>query len=502
MANKFEVSTGKFGKHEGTKSKNVLMIHPPTVDDTALSPQEIEYHSCMSKVGNLMGDRPDEAPIGSLYIASYLRKKGISVTFIDLNVTDLTLRREQGRALTMKEIKDVLSTENPDIVAITSMTTQESMLVEIANQANSLFPNARIVAGGSHPSYQAEALLRKCKAIDVIGIGEGEKTMLELALDKPMEEILGIVFRDKKGKIIQTSPRPLLTPEELDNLPFPAYDLLSKEVFPIVPRVLSARGCVGSCPFCVPNLLFGNRIRSRNPARVVDEIEWLIDQFPIDTSSPDPDAPPFILIGDLTFGATPAAMLICEEIIRRKISVHWWCQTRAETINSHKINLDKMYQAGCRYIAIGLESASPEQLKYSNKGTTELKSKLACAKAKEAGLIVQGYFVIGLPGETIASASKTIKMIDELTGEKIVDLTHISMAVPYPGTDLFKNSGKNGYRLITDNFKDFKMGTGLCDGGVPPYEMQNLSRYQLYSLWQLALSVAAKNFRSRRNMVQ
>jgi len=497
MKNQFVSTTGKFGQIKGKKADNVLFIQPPTVDDTPLTFQEKEYQSSMSRMGELMGDQPGEAPIGLLYIGSYLRKEGISVKLIDFNQQDLEIRHRESRALSMNEIKASLTCETADIIAITCMTTQEDWLIKIANMARELHPEALIIAGGTHPSYQAQSLLKKCKAIDVIAIGEGEKTMLELAMGNPMKDIRGIVFRNDDGDIVSNPSRPLLTAEELDTMPFPAYDLLSKHAFPFVPRVLTARGCIGRCPFCIPNKMFGNRLRNRNPEKVVDEIEWLINGFDVRTDS---KGTPFILIGDLTFGSTPKSMEMCEKIIARNISINWWCQTRSDTINNKKIDLKKMYQAGCRYIAIGLESASPLQLKRSHKGTTSLQSKIACSKAKDAGLIVQGYFIVGLPGETSHTALKTIDMIDELTSEEMVDLTHISMAVPYPGTSMFKD--KKNYKLITNDFREFKMGTGERDGGVPPYDMPDMTRSMIYSMWLLAMSTAAKNYRNRFETLQ
>jgi len=191
-------------------------------------------------------------------------------------------------------------------------------------------------------------------------------------------------------------------------------------------------------------------------------------------------------------------MQICDEIIARGIEVNWWSQTRADIIAEGKIDLKKMYEAGCRYIAIGIENASEEQLEKSKKGITRFQSIVACHQAKKAGMLVQGYFVIGLPGETVTSAFKTIDLMDELMREGLVDVTHISVAVLYPGTSMFANPKKYGYILVSRNFEEFVMCSGEGDGGLPPYETINLSRHQIYSLWQLALSVAARNYRMRQ----
>lgn len=477
-----------------SRNIDVLLVHLPTRDTSQPSLHEIEYWDAMGKVGQLMGDQPAEPPLGLLSIAASLEAKGIQVRFIDLNLMDVTLRNS-GKYMSLSYIGEVVSNVKPRFIGISAMTVQENWLIAVASTTKELHPDAEIVVGGIHPTFQAKPLLEKCAAIDVVVQGEGETTMLELVQGKPKEEILGITFRAENGDLITTPPRPLLTPDQLGILPFPAYNLLASEAFPLVPRILSTRGCTGQCKFCVVNKFFKNRLRRRDPARVVDEIEWLLCHFDIGKSLES--NVPFTVIGDLTFGATPSSMEICNEIIARGIKVNWWCQTRADIITERKIDMERMYEAGCRHIAIGIESASEEQLQESDKGITPHQSVKACQQAKNAGMLVQGYFVIGLPGETVTSAYKTIQFMDNLMQEGLIDLTHISMAVLYPGTPMFAEPEKYGYTLVSRDFEQYRMGAGEFDGGLPPYETAHLSRYEIYALWERALCVAAGNYRMK-----
>ena len=110
---------------------------------------------------------------------------------------------------------------------------------------------------------------------------------------------------------------------------------------------------------------------------------------------------------------------------------------------------------------------------------------------------VQGYFIIGLPGETFTSAMNTIKWIDELTCNDYVNITHIAVLVPYPGTPIFLNPEQYKMKIINSDFSKYIMNCDYMNTGVPIIETEELNNFQIYALWQLALSTASKNFRKK-----
>jgi radical SAM superfamily enzyme YgiQ (UPF0313 family) len=476
-----------------SKRPSVLLVHPTTLNNTEHIPVQSKYFESMRQTGlSLMGDDDGEQPLGLLCVGGALEKAGCDVKLIDFNLMDLRLRKS-GRSLTDSHIRNALSSEKPQIIGITAMTTQEKSLLDIVAIAKEIHPEAEIIVGGIHPAFQATPILQKSDAIDVVVRGEGEVAMVELVRGVPKEQILGITFRGPNG-LVSTPERPLLKPQELNALPFPAYHLLPDEAFPLTPRVLPARGCPGQCGFCVVNRFFRNRVRCRKPSVVVDEIEFLLDNFEI-ARSPIDDTP-FIIMGDLSFGATRQSMLICNEIISRGINVHWWCQTRSDIIVRGKVDLKRMVEAGCRYLALGIESANQEQLNKSGKGIEPVQSVKALQMAKEAGLLTQGYFILGLAGETRVSAISTIDFMERLMREGLLDITHISMNVPYPGTEMFEDPEENGILRLSPDFDKYKMGAGEFDGGKPPYDTRNMSDSEIFLLWQIALDVAARNYTS------
>ena len=97
----------------------------------------------------------------------------------------------------------------------------------------------------------------------------------------------------------------------------------------------------------------------------------------------------------------------------------------------------------------------------------------------------------------MSSAMKTIGMIDDLTKNSFVDVTHIAVLVPYPGTPIYKSEKDFDVKIISKDFSKYLMNCDFMNAGVPVVRTAELSEYQIYSLWQLALSTAANNFANR-----
>ena len=198
---------------------------------------------------------------------------------------------------------------------------------------------------------------------DYIVEGEGEVTICELlhSLEGKMdiENVKGIWYK-KNGVLKRTPQRPFI--QNLDDLPFPARQLLPKEYMNFGHTTISAsRGCPFNCSFCQPTLrkLFGPVVRFRSPKNVVDEMEYLKTTFKIK----------HVKFQDDTFTARKQWVTeVCSEILKRKLKIRWDCNARVNTID--KELLTKMKEAGCTKVEFGVESGSQEILNSLNKGTT------------------------------------------------------------------------------------------------------------------------------------
>lgn len=431
-----------------------------------------------------------EPNIGLLYVAASLKKAGYEIHYIDAHIKDAKLRNEEQRPIHIDDIKTELQKipmEEMRLVAISPLTVNFGWAVKIAETVKRLNDKSVIVLGGVHASFDYENIISKYQCIDVVSVGEGEESMCEIAEalygngfqpDK-LETIKGIAYR-KENRMIYTGSRPFIS--NLDSLPYPAYELLPKEhLGNSLIRVIASRGCSNCCSFCVPSSFF-NKLRFREPEKVVDEIEYYYNTYGWKT----------FMIGDLNFLSNyEYAKTFCNKIIERNMDIVWMCQSRVDLIDKEITQL--MYEAGCIMVCLGIESAEQEILNNSNKGIVSDKCMEACKTVKESGINLFTFWVFGLPGETHDSAHSTIKLLRKLLDDKLVDYTHCTVCVPFPGTDLYANPEKYKIRILSYNSDEYWMGCDYLGAGLPVIETEWLSNYEIYAYWQMALAVVAGN---------
>ena len=370
--------------------------------------------------------------IGIAYMAAVLEKDGHEVTMLDcpaLKITHGDLKREIAKL-------------KPDIVGISSVTVTFPSALQAASAAKEAYPNTLTVLGGPHATVTDEQTLKEHKEVDCIARRECEYTILELADfvsgNRPisLEEIEGITFR-KNGQVVRTPDRKFI--QDLDSLPWPAYkffDLekyryLGKLIFPIMAR----RGCTGNCAYCLASKMSGRLVRKRSPKNVVDEMEWLQDELGADACT----------FHDPTFTFDKKwAWEICDEIDSKKIKIPWDCSTRVDCVS--KPILAKMKQANCQIVGLGVESNSQKILNAMRKGTTTQQNERAVKMAKEVGLPFGLFFIIGYPGETDETLKETLDFIRRAEPDDVF----ISLASPYPKTELYETVKENGWKMSTD----------------------------------------------------
>jgi radical SAM superfamily enzyme YgiQ (UPF0313 family) len=469
---------------------DVLLIQPPVLQRKKKSEQDpiqFEYWASLKNVTNLLGDQPIEPNMGLLYIASLLKKEGFTVKLLDFNIIDRYFRETEGKLLSIEDIQNVLLKQQSKIVGISCMTNNYWWAEEIARVIKEESPDTLIVLGGMHCSFVPIELLNQRQVFDVIVRGEGEYTMLDIVMrfteNKEYNNIPGTTYIGNKGECFKNPSRPLI--KDIDSLPFPSYELWPTDI-PLIPRVYTARGCPSGCAFCVASRIFSNTVRYRNPKEVLKEILYIKNSF----------HPEYLVIGDLTFFASPQnSETLCKLLIDSKNQLKWWCQTRANLVTRKRVHLLK--DAGCVQVAIGFESGSQEQLDKSRKNISLNDSIKACKFMKDAGISLQGYWIFGLPDENYDSALNTISFIKNLFEMNLMDSTHISVLVPYPGTDIYQNPEKYGITINNFDFSHYWMNCDELGAGLPVFDTKYLNKYELYSIWQLALAVTSKYYRNR-----
>jgi anaerobic magnesium-protoporphyrin IX monomethyl ester cyclase len=351
--------------------------------------------------------KPASPPVGIAYLMSYLRSKGHDVKVMDLCV-------EKDNFDHIKFIKDF----NPSLVGIsfTSCKYKKSyaLIADIKRKTN-----IPVVIGGAHISVMREKILEECEA-DYAIYGEGETALLILAEGKRPHEIKSLIWRD--GARIAVNPQEDFI-SDLDMLPLPEYEFFKMERYANrrIP-ITTARGCPHMCVYCAVDRVIGRRFRTRSPKNVVDEIEYWYGKGYKDFGFND----------DTFTENTRRAEEICDELIRRNIDIKWDLRTGIRVDRVNTTLLEKLKKAGCGFVAFGIESVDEDVLKAMKKGTTPDQAKKAVRMAKEAGLGVGGFFMIGNPADSYKAFRKSY----DFAREEPFDEIRFYNVEPYPGTEL------------------------------------------------------------------
>ena len=365
-------------------------------------------------------------PLGVLYIATFLMKKGIDVKVLDSFIEGHTL----------EELTKLIFREKPSVVGFSAMTCQVRSVLAVAKKLKEINPPLKIVVGGPHISSTKKELFNFSKNIDFLFYGEGEITFYKLvkALDKnlPLAEIDGLIYKEN-GKVIINKPQKFI--ENLDKLPFPdfglvdisKYDSYYAKSLPLS-SLIASRGCPFSCTFCDAYATHGKKLRFRSPKNIIDEMEYNYRKYGIKQ----------IMIKDSTFTVNKKWVYeVCSEIEKRGLKINWSCNTRVDMVDEHI--LKSMKKAGCYMIMFGIESGSQKILDMLKKGITIKQIRRSISLCKQAGLETTGYFMVGNPSESEEDAKKTIRLSKELG----LDLATFGVTIAYPGTELYRWAVEN-----------------------------------------------------------
>jgi anaerobic magnesium-protoporphyrin IX monomethyl ester cyclase len=388
---------------------------------------------------------PSKAPrsmqgLGLPYLAAVLEQTGFVVRIFDRYPPS----PDTDDAATLdKRLADAIAREQPGIVGITIHTPFYAERVRLAKLLRGLLPQTLLVAGGHHPTAEPMDLLRHSD-FDVCAIGEGEETLPDIAQGIIRSEgektsdwlgsIRGLVYK-QGSQIVRTPRRPPL--QDLDALPFPAHHLLGLEHYAPHPllgiisqAIITYRGCPLRCAYCINPQ--GGRLRLRDPLKVVDEMERVVHQYGVRGFN----------FHDNLFGLRRAqAMVMCEEIARRGLDVMWDCWTAGNLIDAELAK--RMRAAGCARVGFGAESGDDGILAQARRGFTTAQHRAGIHALRSAGLRVEVFFIIGLPGESEESIRRTVAFAKDCGADEIC----LSLHRPYPGTAVWRNPRAFGVRI-------------------------------------------------------
>ncbi len=412
----------------------VLLINPP----------QTFYPGSEQPAGNL--------PIGLMYIAAVLQRAEAKVEILDAFMAATFQKNSDSISVGMpfEQIKQEITERKPDIVGISGpFTCQIENSIKVSNLAKEVNPRILTVMGGPHITLIPQEFLEEAKNVDIAVIGEGEYAMLEIVQAfegrKQLSQIQGIAYRQNE-KVVVNPARPLI--ENLDDLPFPAYNLVDMEQY-LTPKkigyrsfqdraisMITSRGCPFNCCFCAVHLHMGQKFRAHSAKYVLDHIQYVVDKFKVKNIFFEDDN---LTLDIKRFEA------ICDGIIERKIRIGW------ETPNGVRadcLNLDllkKMKHSGANSIFVGVESGDQQILDKVICKSLDLNHVVQFAKdAKQIGLKTGAFYIIGFPGETKENMRKTVDFALELKRKYDVGM-HLFMATPSYGTRLYEECRTKGY---------------------------------------------------------
>lgn len=376
--------------------------------------------------------------LGMGYLASYARQHHSDLEF---NYLDTRIAKKN-------EI-DHFFNKPFDLIGITASSQVFDEALEIAQKLKQIHPNTPICLGGSHASTEKERCLID-HPFDFAAFGEGEQTFTDLISHikghKKLNQIEGLMYKDKEGKIHTNKVRSLITP--IDEIPFPAYDLFEMNRYP-QHRMTTSRGCPFDCVFCNSASLWTNKWRKRSVENLIAEIRLLMGKFGRKT----------LVFNDDSFNIdTKRVIEFCQSLIDEKLNVIWSTSIRVDLLTQEMADL--MHKSGCYNVSIGIESANNEVLKKMNKHNTKEKIYEGIQILRKANIDVMGQFMIGNPGDTLETVKESIAFAknSNLTGVEFYT------ALPYRDSLLWEFVHEHGKLL--------------CD--AEPYTYHNISPRIIY----------------------
>ena len=397
-------------------------------------------------------------PLGLAYLGAVLLKAGYGVEALDLNATPMS----------EAEIRQFISSNPPCILGISTYTETHNNGIGIARLVKEINPEVKIVFGGPHASVLYEEVAREA-GVDVVVIGEGEYTMLELAgyflkAKGNLADINGIAFVTD-GKFTLTKDREPIT--DPDELPFPARDLFYLHLYDFPISILSSRGgCPFACNFCAVNIIWKGKRRFRSPGKVLEEAISIIQNRQVNR----------VNFSDDSFTMDRSRVLeLCRMLKEtfRAMVFEWQCATRVDLVDNELLR--EMRFAGCKSIQYGVEAGSQKILDSIGKKIRLEQVKKAVSITLRYGMEVSCSFMFPHPEDTEETIREQIALMRDL--KEMGAVITLAMTTPLPGTQLYENANELGINILARNWEEY-------DGKHLVITTKNLSEERLNKLLQ------------------
>ena len=388
-------------------------------------------------------------PLWLIYTAARLEREGYEVEFIDA----------PAKRISKETCLDKIMADGKGTKLFVIDTTTPSIYsdVRFAEEVKNLYPDSVIILVGTHVSVRAEETLGFSDKIDAVARREHDLIIKEVADclkdGKDWKEVKGLTYRDANGSIKSNPDMPYLT--DMDDVPFASkfikehldvYDYFQPvATYPEI-QIFTGRGCQFQCNFCLyPQTMHGHGYRQRSPENIVDEFEYIVNNFPEVKE---------VVIEDDTFTVdTKRVVKFCHLIRKKGINkkIRWMCNARVTLDYQTMVEMPK---AGCRLLLPGFESGSQQILDNIKKGTKVKDFKPFVDNARKAGMQVHGCFIVGNKGETRETMEETLRVALTLK----LDTAQFYPLMPFPGTEAYDWAVSQGY--LSGKYTDYLQEDG------------------------------------------
>jgi len=408
-------------------------------------------------------------PTSLLILAAFIERE---IPNLEIEVLDC-----QAKRLGWKDLENYIEKSYPSMVLTSGFTCNAYSCARTCEISKKINQEIITVVGGIHFSFVPDESLNDFPEIDFIVRGEGEHTIVELIKilnkeEKP-KKVKGVSFKHKE-KNIHNPPRPLI--KNLDTLPYPAYHLIEEHIkqyhFTMMAgrntrymMLEGGRGCEYRCTFCTQWNHWGGIWRTKSIKRIVDEIEYLNENF----------GGIFLWFTDDHINIAGRGKQLYNELKKRrcKEDVMLFLQARTDDVSKNPEIVKKLREVGTYWIMCGVENNSTETLNEFKKGTKNKDAYSAMKILNENDIFSHAMFVIGARRDT----HESIESLRQFSSDLSPDFAIYTALTPFPGTAYFENAKKNGW--IDDfNYANYDMAHA-----VMPTETLSRDEVQ-YELWK------------------
>jgi len=427
------------------------------------------WTSAYGKIAHFAKKAGKWPPLNLAYLAAIAEKQGHEVKIID----------GEAEGISINEIVQRTKEFAPNVIGITGTTPFYHICVELGNELKKELPSVPIAIGGPHITVLREKVFEPC--FDYAFIGEGDNSwpdfLKKYENKEDISQVKGIIYRDNNEIKFTGMALPV---HDVNSIPIPSRHLLKSELYNLgtiqgikkFTTIMTMRGCPFNCIFCSTKV-FGKDTRKKDPELVIEEMKECIEKYGTEH---------FMFLDDTLTLSREHTMKICDLIIKENLGITWEGSTRSNLVDEELIA--KMAEAGLIRLSFGLESVD-ETIRITMKKLVPLESYETANKlTNKYNIETLNSCMIGLPGETEETVRKTLAFLRK---SKEIKQANISIAVPYPGTELFEmaKKGEKGLKLMTEDFSQYRRYNAavLTVGDLTPEDLISIQNEAFASIY-------------------